>query len=1663
MRRLSWSYWLAFCLLVVAPGRLRAADAPGEVAASVRAFFAGAEQRLPGSAGNAALEEKIARRFAASGLDHGEMHFVCPVFRPGGGTLRLPSGVSLPLQVLHPTVFRPGNFAETDFEAPLLYAGHATEADLAATEGMDFHGVMVVLEFDCGSRWRRFLRFGVKGFLFLGAESYSRADAEGKIYGTEVGVPRLFVAPESAASLRRALLRGKAHSRIAGRFHVEPSLWENRMLRDLWVLIPGSDAELSREVVLITAPLDANGVVPAQAESAQDGLNLYLLMQLFEQFRRQPPARTVLLAAVNAHTRNYLGERTLAWGLLTPRERLESVQDILAKDLRVQRLLVSYYERFNLQPPTAEDAELITRLRGLMDTSTGRNVTIKEPIVDLARREVNHIKARKLNLVRENLDPEERDRRRRELERQQQRFVSVLTLFNKVGVRTDLLTLAHDAEDASLSAAERDDARAAIRVLKSFVDEIIHTRKRWADLNEAEMERITANSRLRGLLGTRHVVFALCLEFSWASPNIGFSAGNPAGLARWPHKWGINVARIAGALRPPPPESGAVYVDALTKRGGLPEGHFFPAESRTVGVFQAAGPTPAFAARTVYCDHGRAFAPDDTFEKVDYGHVAAVLDYFPVLLRAMLADQDLTAPSELQRPTGKANTWGTTWGVQVKAFKFDEFSASVLPRLPVPGSALILHDPADAYRVPLRSGDVVTGYVALTDERASAVFYGVNSKALFTNAFHYDDRFLRVDHAIDAGEAELKMSSTIYHGMPSKVLALFPCVEYPLWVRENPAAISVQPITEYVFKILNGRLNSAPKRYGMIGISSTFSTKGMLRMAGPAAIYMEAGEPLKLLTTDKVLALNADKKDPKGSGFEGSSEWGADYFAVAVRDMSMLNHYRQKKLRGTTDELADSFLKRGDEAIARMRTAAVENRHLAYLRALYEALGAHGKAYGRMTAITNDMLKAVVFYLALMLPFCFFVEKLLFKFKRIENEMLAFGALFVVTFLVFRGIHPAFRIAQAPEAIFIAFVMGGLGAFVIYILHGRFEGEMQLLFKTYPGMESGTAGTSIVGQEAMLIGVNNMKRRRIRTALTTATVVLVTFTMLAFTSISKRMSPTIITRSKRAPYTGLMVHWPGNSRMDEATMTAFRELFHGRADVLVRRWLLPPKTQDASVPFRVEASTGAGAGVDGVLGLDPAEDGFLARLPLAAGEFFRTADENRVLLPGALARSLGIDPDDIKHETIRFRGREYGIAGILRDEEFRLIHDLNQRPILPIKSLLVQPGQGQNLEAVTSQDKEEGESGVFYVDMAALLIMPLGTAERLGAQPYSVSVRLHTGVSLWPVVDDLLTITNASKFFIASTAPFKVGVRAERETAAGVYYIGEGYRTSIGGLAFLIIPLLISSTIILNTMLGSVFERKSEIAIYNAVGLNPTHITIFFLAEAFVYSVIGSVGGYLVGQATSLVLTRTGIISDINLNFSSLSVVYVIVFTVLVVLLSTLYPSLVASKAAVPSGKRKWSLPEHDGNRMQVIFPFIYDADLVIGLMGYLAEYFARFTEASFGDVIAELERVETGTDEADRPTYGLRYNVALAPFDLGVTQRTVFQARYDDRVQAFRIIMDVTRLSGQDTNWATTNKPFLEHLRTYLLHWRNLDSSEHADFKRKGKDVLGTDRARQP
>ena len=189
-------------------------------------------------------------------------------------------------------------------------------------------------------------------------------------------------------------------------------------------------------------------------------------------------------------------------------------------------------------------------------------------------------------------------------------------------------------------------------------------------------------------------------------------------------------------------------------------------------------------------------------------------------------------------------------------------------------------------------------------------------------------------------------------------------------------------------------------------------------------------------------------------------------------------------------------------------------------------------------------------------------------------------------------------------------------------------------------------------------------------------------------------------------------------------------------------------------------------------------------------------------------------------------------------------------------------------------------------------------------------------------------------------------------------------------------------------MLGTVMERRKEIAVYNSIGLNPTHVFVFFVAEAVVFGLIGSVAGYLIGQGLAQVIVHFHWLPGVNLNYSSMAVMLVIFAAIVTVVVSTLYPAYIATRAAVPSGQRRWKLPPPVGDELQLDFPFSYGEQQLPGVLAYLQAFMDLNSEASSGRFLAQDARFGFVHDVDDRKVLAMTYSVTPVPFDLGVNQR---------------------------------------------------------------------------
>jgi len=256
-------------------------------------------------------------------------------------------------------------------------------------------------------------------------------------------------------------------------------------------------------------------------------------------------------------------------------------------------------------------------------------------------------------------------------------------------------------------------------------------------------------------------------------------------------------------------------------------------------------------------------------------------------------------------------------------------------------------------------------------------------------------------------------------------------------------------------------------------------------------------------------------------------------------------------------------------------------------------------------------------------------------------------------------------------------------------------------------------------------------------------------------------------------------------------------------------------------------------------------------------------------------------------------------------------------------------------------------------------------------------------------------------------------------------------------------------------MLGAVYERVREIGIYSAVGLAPVHVAFLFIAEACVYAVIGGILGYLIGQMTAWALVKWSLLGGLTLNYSSTSTVTSTIIVMIVVLGSTIYPAVKASRMAVPDIERKWKLPEPEGDEWHFDLPFTVLLEESLGMNIFMRDYFDAHADESASDFYTDQvnfnrKRRPTGEEE-----YAIEMMVWLAPYDLGVSQRITLStvpAEEKEEKDLYKIFLQVHRESGEIASWKRVNRRFLNLLRKQFLLWRTFNVAVRNEFHERGR-----------
>ncbi len=883
-------------------------------------------------------------------------------------------------------------------------------------------------------------------------------------------------------------------------------------------------------------------------------------------------------------------------------------------------------------------------------------------------------------------------------------------------------------------------------------------------------------------------------------------------------------------------------------------------------------------------------------------------------------------------------------------------------------------------------------------------------------------------------------------------LVCFPCKAVTLYGLTDPQ--------EYVdlkdVQILDAATESPPFQYGH---SSTDAAWGNPE---ENCVTVWADPTLRVRITlgfgfqkKRLILIHNSPADPVGNGFVLEDLATIPSMVLqGTRDMWNLDEWRLAKFReqGIRNPRVEQLHAEARRNLDESERALSSFDYRTYRSRAEIAWGLEGKAYGELLGMTNNMIRGVLFYLALLLPFAYCLERLLFAGGTIQRRIAGMALIFVAGFIVLAVVHPAFRFTLTPLIVLLAFLILALGGTVTALILSRFDGALRERKQALTGFHEEEGKVGDIVMRAVDLGIANIRRRKQRGFLTGMTIVAVMFTLSSFVSIVPELNISKLRHPDGVPAPHrLLARSRSWAPMRLPELESVRRTYaasEGRAArgiTAARLWYFSDLTGSLS---QIDLSVGRAQKGDhsglftavALLGMEASEPRVTGVAgALVAGHWFRNDDTPAIILPMHIAKCLGLGPKDLGTPILVF-GEKLPLIGLLDEKAFDAIRDIDGEALTPVNFVLQQQIMAER--ASTEEKADTLENYVHYpVDQVALV--SFGFARQIGATLRSIAIRTAPGV---PALAEGEAFARRSNQTILASDGKEVVLMASR-AGSGLKYAGQ-----------IVVPILLGFLMVLGTMLGSVFERKREIFVYNSVGLSPTHVAWLFFAEAMVYAVVGASLGYLIGQVVSKLLLVTGALSGLSLNYSAGATVFVTILTMLIVVSSTMYPARQAFLAAIPESRSTGIETEGLGaaaDRISSFLPFVTTEANIYAMQAYMHEYFDGLQGVTVGKLgIDDLRAVLEEREGKPCPT--LYFRAWLAPFDLGISHdvalRVVF--RPDRGVYQFHIA--ATRFSGDQQGWRRLTPGFLLMLRKQLLMWRILPGDMQKDYDRRGRGIFG-------
>lgn len=1514
----------------------------------------------------------------------------------------------------------------------LIYAG---KGDLVSFNGQDVIDSIVLLDFDCGREWFNAPLLGAKAVVFIEPRETIRGEAEQKFLSMPVNIPRFWISKEAADTLL-ATIAQKGEALVNVRCDVD---WQKVEGENIIARLPGTDERLKKQQVVIHAYYDSISVVPQLAPGAENACSIAALLELARAFKAYPPKRSLIFLATAGHFEAMAGEKAfLARRYRGARnERYVKKLYSLVRESRrgLDEAAASVWEEENLSASEeAKSPEEIAqeRLRALGRVAKAVHQAQKK--LRAAEKLVAKTLAVNPRTGQLKLDPNRGKLYERKLsEAELARRLELLRALQQAlpGMKSAVGRVEELLRQAKPLRRSQDTS--AKEQFLSQIQQAIYDASDAMDFSKDDIALwlavdLSSHNSAFGIF-YKGYFYNYREDIQWKFSQIGKKAREYAAI----------IARYLGV----PPETR--FVDGINALKGKNWQSYMAGKLALSNEVATLIGVPAVGFGTINDSRPLVDTPLDIPKQVQF---ANVFDQ-TLFLACLLADLvNITKPRDLYALDLEDNF------VEVKG-RLVEFEpeVSTFPDEPIPGAIAVARTgQKSAMGVRCEIFDKVgeDGYLyiaGLPNVRAKPGEIPIEGYYLDPQDGHVS---FAPDMGVNGNEAypiKIKCDQDI----KPVTCVMFPCL--PMTIYDMVDQRFFQLLRE--IHIYDATTDATPYEYGYClplppqPFESTYEPV--------ALIFCPAGTNVKVTMGASVLGLrfvlvNPTPKNPEGEGYliDNHPFMYATPYLVA-RDMVALDEARIKKLakHGIRNQRVE---KAHQQALEYLEAAAGYLRDRLYDRFLTASRSAwsyESRAYPDVRATGNDVIKGVLFYLAMLMPFAFFAERLLIAAPDIKWQIIGFFGIFMLIFFALALVHPAFAITFTPVIILLAFIILALTVIVVSIIVQKFENQMREMRYEQTGIRTADVGRLSASAAAFSLGISNMRRRKVRTILTCLTLVLLTFTVLSCTSVVTGVRANRILLPYKAPYEGIMIRDKTWEPIGEPTARVMRNEFSDKTRFAVapRAWYFSAKVGEQS--FVDVSHAGEVYAATALVGLSP-EEAQVTRPQTAllpGGRWFERGETLAAILPEAMAEKLKITPEDAAAgaKSVTVFGVPLRVIGIVSSSRFKKIEDLDGEPITPVDYLLMQEQMQQQQQQPGQKMSEDELREYIHLAPDSCLIVPYEFLIGQGGQLRSVAIAMKGQT---PDENKKLVQRNLEELMSRIELNLYGGIGGMTFLCSAVS------QTGFKNVQELIIPILIAALICLNTMLGSVYERVREIYIYSSLGLAPTHIAALFIAEACVYAILGAVAGYLFGQVLSKILAETGLLAGLNLNYSSLSAVWSTIVIMLTVLLSVIYPARKASDIASPGIERRWHLPEPQGDEIFMKLPFTVTGDQALGVNMFLNEYLAAHADYSLGNF--STADIEFSTVENE---YGTGYQQALmvwlAPYDLGVSEKLYLRTMPTEDPEVYQIEALIVRESGDQSSWLRVTRNFINMLRKQYLLWRTFPAGLKGEYGRRALALL--------